>query len=278
LEQLTGSRFFGGLLCGLLAAFAASALGADDASATSRKRTSRAAEGPQCPASGARAVGFAKALDGSVFVTTDGAEVRLAGVLAPGEGGEPISRSQSDAAREGLAALLRSGPLTLAADGMPDRYGRVPAQVFAGGAWVQAAMLRAGELRAAPDRASAPCAKLLLMAEDEARNNRAGHWRDRAFALRTPEELRNRVGSFQTVEGTVQSATTYKGRAYINFGPDYRTDFTVTVAPADMKLFRAARLDVKTLAGKRVRVRGWVELYNGPEMEIATPAAIEALD
>ena len=45
-----------------------------------------------------------------------------------------------------------------------------------------------------------------------------------------------------------------------------------------MKLFRTARFDVKKLAGKRVRVRGWVELYNGPEMEIATPAAIETLD
>ena len=45
-----------------------------------------------------------------------------------------------------------------------------------------------------------------------------------------------------------------------------------------MKLFRDARFDVKKLAGKRVRVRGWVELYNGPEMQIATPTAIETLD
>jgi hypothetical protein len=52
----------------------------------------------------------------------------------------------------------------------------------------------------------------------------------------------------------------------------------VTVAPADMKLFRQRRFDVKTLAGKRVRVRGWVETYNGPEMQIADPAAIERLD
>jgi micrococcal nuclease len=52
----------------------------------------------------------------------------------------------------------------------------------------------------------------------------------------------------------------------------------VTVAPQDRKLFRAARFDLKKLAGKRVRVRGWVELYNGPEMEIATPAAIQRLD
>lgn len=45
-----------------------------------------------------------------------------------------------------------------------------------------------------------------------------------------------------------------------------------------MRRFRTAKLDVKSLAGKRIRVRGWVELYNGPEMEIASPAAIETLN
>jgi hypothetical protein len=95
--------------------------------------------------------------------------------------------------------------------------------------------------------------------------------------LRTPEQIANRAGTFQIVEGTVQTATVNKGRAYINFGDDYRDDFTVTVAPEDMKLFRQARFDVRKLAGKRVRVRGWVELYHGPEMEIASPAAIETL-
>ena len=52
---------------------------------------------------------------------------------------------------------------------------------------------------------------------------------------------------------------------------------TVTVAPDGMKAFRQARFDVKKMAGKRVRVRGWLERFNGPEMEIATPAAIEIL-
>jgi len=44
-----------------------------------------------------------------------------------------------------------------------------------------------------------------------------------------------------------------------------------------MKLFRRSRFDVRKLAGQRVRVRGWLELYNGPEMEIADPASIQPL-
>ncbi len=252
---------------------------ADAASRKAAASRTAAAKAPQCPAAGTRTVIFAKALDGSSFVTPDGMEIRLAGVLSPGEGGETLSAAQADAARATLAALLRSGPLTLAGDEGPrDRYGRVHAQVFAGGASVQSALLRSGEVRVAPDRASALCAQEFISAESEARGERSGHWRDGLFALRTPEQLDNRIGTFQIVDGTVTTATLYKGRAYINFGADYRKDFTVTVSPQDMKLFRQMRFDVRKLPGQRVRVRGWLELYNGPEMEIANPAAIERLD
>jgi endonuclease YncB( thermonuclease family) len=254
----------------------------DSAEAASRRTAaSRAAlaKAPQCPSEGTRGVVFGKALDGSSFVTADGTEIRLAGVLSPGEGGETLSAGQADAARATLAALLRSGPLMLAGDEGPrDRYGRVHAQVFAGGASVQSALLRAGEVRVAPDRASALCDPEFISAESEARAQKNGHWRDGLFALRAPEQLDNRTGTFQIVEGTVTTATLYKGRAYINFGTDYRKDFTVTVSPQDMKLFREKRIDVRKLAGQHVRVRGWLELYNGPEMEIANPTAIERLD
>jgi micrococcal nuclease len=247
--------------------------------AASRSGTAKLAKTLQCPSEGTRSVVFAKALDGSTFATPDGSEIRLSGVLAPGQGGEALSASQADSARATLAALLRSGPLALAGEEGPrDRYGRVRAQVFAGGDSVQAALLRAGAVRAAPDRMSALCAKDYIAAEDEARVQRGGHWRDGLFFLRSAEQLNNRTGTFQTIDGTVTTATLVKGRAYINFGADYRTDFTVTVSPQDMKLFRQARFDVRKLAGERVRVRGWLEQYNGPEMEIADPASIQRLD
>jgi endonuclease YncB( thermonuclease family) len=202
------------------AVLAAVVLAPDDGDAAARKgTTARAAKAspktPQCPSTGTRSVVFAKALNGSTFVTSEGMEVRLAGVVAPGESGESLSAAQTDTARSALAALLRSGPLTLSGEeGSRDRYGRLPAQVFAGGASVQAALLRAGEVRVAPDRASALCDKEFISAEDEARTQRAGHWRDGLFVLRSPEQINNRTGTFQIVEGTVQTATLVKGRAY----------------------------------------------------------------
>jgi hypothetical protein len=224
-----------------------------------------ASRAPECPAMGDRAVSFEKVSEGG-FLTDDGIEVRLSGVIA------------SDASRQALAAALTQGTLTLAAETEPDRYGRVVANVFADGVWVQGALLRHGAVRAAPGLANASCASALLKAEEGGRKARAGHWGDGVFRVLSPQDLRNRTGTFQLVEGKVVSATVYMGRAYINFGPDYRTDFTVTVSPADMRIFRRAKFDVPGLSGKRVRVRGWMESYNGPEIEIASPVAIEVLE
>jgi hypothetical protein len=114
----------------------------------------------------------------------------------------------------------------------------------------------------------------LLAAEAEARNLRLGHWRG-AFRPRGPDELRNSTGTFQIVEGEVVTASINRGRAFINFGDDYRSDFTVTIDPLDMRTFRQSRFDIPALGGKRIRVR---DFYNGPEMTVTRPEAIEILE
>lgn len=234
--------------------------GLADADAAPARRAAAA----QCPAGGTESVFFVRAIDGQIFVSSEGSEIRLAGVLAAGAGGETLSDAQGIAARTRLAEALQTGPLNLAEVGR-DRYGRILGHVFARDAPVARTLLRAGALRVAPDPQSGPCVSMFLEAEGEARSARAGHWGDGIFNVFSPEKIRGRLGSFQIVEGIVVSAAQVKGRVFIN----------VTVAPTDMQPFRAAKFDVKALAGKRVR--GWVELYNGTEMEIATPGAIEII-
>jgi hypothetical protein len=63
----------------------------------------------------------------------------------------------------------------------------------------------------------------------------------------------------------------------LNFGTDWRRDFTVTIDPIDMRNFRATGVDPKSYAGQTIRVRGWVQLHNGPEIEVANPQGIEVL-
>jgi endonuclease YncB( thermonuclease family) len=229
-----------------------------------------------CPAAGSRAVVLKSVADGDTFFTASGEEVDLDGVLAQGSGGEKISASQARDAQSGLSNLLKQGAISLAFAGQEkDRYGRLKAQVFAGTEWVQGALTRAGLMRAA---AGENCAKELAAAEAEARTAHRGHWGDGNFAVLTLDELLGKTGTFQIVEAPVQSVATKRSRAYLNFGDDWKTDFTVTVSPDDMKRFRAAHVNLRKLKGHRVRVRGWLQSYYGPEMEIAWPSAIEDLE
>ena len=64
-------------------------------------------------------------------------------------------------------------------------------------------------------------------------------------------------------------------RAYLNFGQDWRKDFTVTIAPEDMKTHRSTGIDLQSYAGKNLRVRGWIDRLNGFEIEAEVPEQIE---
>jgi endonuclease YncB( thermonuclease family) len=231
---------------------------------------------PGCPAFGAYELRPAGALTGDSFRNLDGNEFRLSGILAP------LAGQAAEISREALDRKLASQPLRYGViERVRDRYGRVQALVYAGDEWVQGALLREGHVLATPDNGTARCARELLAAEAEARNAGAGLWRNGMFKVLSLDELmreaRARAGTFQIVEGRVTTASVVRGRAYVNFGTDYAADFTVTVAPLDMMGFRRARFDPRTLAGRTIRVRGWLEIYNGPNMQIASPYAIEVL-
>jgi micrococcal nuclease len=54
---------------------------------------------------------------------------------------------------------------------------------------------------------------------------------------------------------------------YLNFG-----DVTISIDRKHVPAFPAAGIDVKGLAGKRVRVRGWIEWRSGPMIAVTHPA------
>jgi hypothetical protein len=77
------------------------------------------------------------------------------------------------------------------------------------------------------------------------------------------------------VEGTVLSVNDRGATVYVNFGRRWSEDFTVTIAKRNARNFVAAGLDPRTLAGQRVRVRGWVDERGGPWIEAIRPEQIE---
>lgn len=209
-----------------------------------------------------------------------GDDVQLAGVEMP--------RTSSDKeqtvpmaieARKALSDLV-SGKIVNLYVGQKrrDRYQRLLAYpCLASGILLQGWLLENGLARVATTRNTDDMAKRMLALERQARERRLGIWSTRYFRVRNPHETRRDVDSFQVVEGRVVTAAIIKGRAYLNFGPNWRTDFTFSIAPRDRRAFERAGIDLATLTGRRVRGRGWVTLRNGPMIELSHPAQLEIL-
>jgi hypothetical protein len=203
--------------------------------------------------------------------------VKIEGLLWPVESGPPSALQEQATAT--LRRLVGEQVSLRALAPKLDRYGRLRAQVvLRNGKWLEDELLRRGlaRVQVAPDRPE--CARELYAAESQARTARAGLWALPQYAIRTPQSLRWRdLGTFQIVEGTVLNAKVSSGRAYLNFGRNWRTDFTVTISPEDMKAFRRSGVDPYGYAGKPIRVRGYIDRLHGFEIEIGSPAAIEVL-
>lgn len=225
---------------------------------------------------------LARVIDGDSFVLTSGLKVRLSNVFAP-QKGEPFYEE----AKAALSTRLVGRRIGLHYVGAKrDRYDRAVAQVYTlrpdgqPDQWIQSEMIEAGYSRVRSYADSLWNIQTLLEQENNAREAGRGLWQSNRFAVRTPDPniLAQDVDSFQIVEGLIITTAQVRGQTYLNFGSDYKTDFTVSIARRDRKRFEKANLDLADIEGARVRVRGWVELYNGPVMWIDHPEAIEFVE
>ncbi len=132
------------------------------------------------------------------------------------------------------------------------------------------------------DPFSASSARLLeLYAEEElARREGKGLWGHPAYRLRSaePEELLPWIGSVQVFEGKVMTAGKGRRDLYLNFGSDWQQDTTARIQRQHLSVFEEAGLTAETLSGARVRLRGWLQSWNGPFLDLSQPAQVELLE
>ncbi|WP_428698870.1 hypothetical protein [Stappia sp.] len=162
----------------------------------------------------------------------------------------------------------------------PDRWRRHEGHlVDAAGHWLARDLIGRGDAIVSPRLANTECLRGLFVLEARARARRIGLWaRERVWSAHRPQALAARAGRFTLVSGRVLSIGETRSTLYLNFGHRWSRDFTVTV-PTDQKAaFSAAGLDVASLDGAAIRVRGVVELSGGPSMKLFHPAQIERLD
>ncbi len=226
---------------------------------------------------------------GETLILGDGRAVRLAGVLAPKrwEGGSR-SAGRAEMERE-LTRLVQGKKVTLLLGARKrDRYGRFLAQVIAdadGDAiWVQEKLAAAGVVRVMSHADNRICIGELLAHENEARAARRGLWKTGYFAIHAANAahvLSGLARHYEIVEGRVHSVKEVRGRVYLNFGENWRRDFSVYIPAKSSALFsgEGARETppLAQLKGRLVRVRGWLRIFNGPSITVTHPEQIEVL-
>ena len=213
-------------------------------------------------------------VDGRTFVLDDGREVRLAAIEVPPVP-LPQDAGQSPNGRAAVAALdaLAGGDQVLlrGAETAPDRYGRLVAYAYTlrdgDELFVQGELIAAGLARVG-DRVGRGCAGELLSRKKAARKARLGLWADPYYEVlnvENPVDVPAQRGRFALVEGKVASVRESGATIYVNFGRRRSEDITVTVPRRIERTFATAGLDLKNLAGRRIRVRGWIEQRGGED-------------
>ncbi|MDX2144358.1 MAG: thermonuclease family protein [Rhodospirillaceae bacterium] len=209
-------------------------------------------------------------------------DVRLIGLQGPKL---PLGRKGfkawplAEEARAALAGLVQDRAVTLRlGTTATDRNGRTLAHVVRDdGLWIQGEMLRLGWARVYTFPDNRLLAADMLALEAEARAAPRGIWAHAFYAVRdaaNAEALSKDTGSFQIVRGTVRAAARTKDRTFLNFGDDYRTDFTASVSRRDEARFRDLGIDLVEFENQTVEVRGWIESRNGPSIDVTHPEQI----
>lgn len=176
-------------------------------------------------------------------------------------------------------AARRGRPLTLVARGETDRWGRAHVDATADeGLDLAGGLVEAGLAAVDAGERDALCRPALLAVEAGARAARRGLWRETPPGVRDGAALRTRIGRFIVTEGAILSVGERPRRTYLDFARRGEDGLTVTVSKRTWRQLQERGLSAAALRGRRVRVRGVVESWRGPTLDIASADMIEVLD
>lgn len=79
-----------------------------------------------------------------------------------------------------------------------------------------------------------------------------------------------KTDAWRVVSGVPLSVTRNKSGVFVNFGPDWKTDFTLKLSGKEAKA-----LVPENWVGERITVRGWVQWMFGPMIEVTTAQQVQ---
>lgn len=234
-------------------------------------------------AQGAEFFSISQVPNGKTLLLSTNDTVRLASIEAPNteqkaEGihparpGEPLGEE----AKAALAQLVAGHKVRIDYNpGERDRHNRLLGQVYdEQGRWLQGELLRQGwaMVYSFSDDKHDVIVKMLA-AEHEAQAAKHGIWAHPYFRIITPEQAPEFINRFKLVEGKVVSVHDYHGHTYINFSEHWKGSFAVFISRKFADKFTA--LNLPSLVGKTIRVRGWINYHNAPMIDLSHPEQIE---
>ncbi|MFC3051452.1 thermonuclease family protein [Kordiimonas pumila] len=213
----------------------------------------------------------AAALSGDKLQLDAGEIVVLAGIKTPEMADKSTAYKKwpmAETAQKATAAFIAGKKIDLYCEKpSPNHLGQKIAHVVIDNTiWLQHALLLGGHAWHYARIADPDVFALLYQAEQKARRNEAGIWAQNARLSLLASAETATPGQFQIIRATVLSVTKRGKKIFINFGKDWRTDYTVQMPVSLLDGYQQRGIPVMALTGQHIEARGWVEWAGGPQI------------
>lgn len=209
-------------------------------------------------------------IDGDTLILSSSEHVRLLGLDAPEKG-----EAYADKARWRLIELVERETVMLDTCPQRDIYGRQLAVVRSAGTNVNIVLLKEG---LAVPMLIPPCGRMVaeevLKAARIALLERKGLYANAGYEVVHHDKAGEYLGKRAVIRGKILNLHKGEKAWHLNFGQDWRTDFTAVLFEKGRLRFHALGIDPEQLVGSEVLVIGKVKRYNGPEIIVRNPEQI----
>lgn len=234
----------------------------------------------------ARDVYVQKVSDGDTVHTSDGERIRLLGIDTAEMGyrdnnGNYIEQAapKAVAAKKYLEELVLNQECTLEFDqDKKDRYGRTLAFLYRkrDKLFVNKDILSQGLAVISFYPPNLKHYDTFVKSSKQAKLDKKAIW---SLPLVAAAKAAKHINETRTVKGRIKSVYMARNYFYMNFGDDYKKDFTIGIVKRNLKYFDNLPDSIeKWYTGKIIEVTGRIYDRNGPYIQVSLPEQIKILE
>lgn len=149
------------------------------------------------------------------------------------------------------------------------------------GLWVQGYLISGGYVRIRPSQYNIEAATDMKTLESHAEKQQIGLWDMQQYPQYkklSAENAADGLNGWSIIEGTITKVASMNNIIYLNFGDDWRKDFTIMLESDVRRAFAKDGINPMSLHGQRILVHGWLEEYNGPMIKLLNPVWLDLID